>query len=276
MTHCGFAQRLVIARPEVFRHVALPRLTGACHKAGKFMDQMEQRAIKQMTSNTNICTSSGVLRGSALAAAFGAMLGIATPGWAQQTPQDPNKPQVQLVEKSKHGDWSIRCPTIVQPKTDETGKDESGKGDLESDESTEDAAANPQTPDLSDRCVMMQGAPHSKQTDVQVFVTVKKNKIEGKVIGELHVNVPLYIVALLPKGIGIEIDGDTGNAKEVPFVACPPPPLGVCIAIQQLTDAILGELKKGSSTKIYLWQVNGQSHIFELSLKGFTKAYDEL
>lgn len=228
-----------------------------------------------MTLNKNGCTSSGLLASGVVAAACGALLSISTPSWAQQqTPQQPNKPQVQLVEKAKHGDWSIRCPTIVQPKDAETPADPSGKSDL----GTEDNTANPQTPapDLSGRCVMMQGAPHSKQTDIQIFVTVKKNKIQGKEVGELHVNVPLYIVALLPKGIGIEIDGDTGNAKEVPFVACPPPPLGVCIAIQQLNEKVLGEFKAGTNTKIYLWQVNGQSHIFELSLKGFTKAYDEL
>lgn len=227
-----------------------------------------------MISNSKTSTIKSFLSGTALAAALVTVLSVATPVWAQQqTPTpDPNRPQVQLVEKSKHGDWSIRCPTIVKPKKDETAEDPSGKGDL----ATDDTAATPQTPDLSERCVMMQGAPHTQQTDVQIFVTVKKNKVQGKVIGELHVNVPLYIVALLPKGIGIEIDGDTGNAKEVPFVACPPPPLGVCIAIQQLNDTVLAELQKGSTTKIYLWQVNGQSHIFNLSLKGFTKAYEEL
>ncbi len=237
------------------------------------MDKLEQRATEPMISNSKTSTLKGLLGAAALATVMSA----AAPGWAQQqTPaQDPNRPQVQLVEKSKHGDWSIRCPTIVKPKKDETSEDTTGKGDLATDETTENTA-DPKTPDLSDRCVMMQGAPHDQQTDVQIFVTVKKNKVQGKVIGELHVNVPLYIVALLPKGIGIEIDGDTGNAKEVGFVACPPPPLGVCIAIQQLNDEVLAEFKKGSKTKIYLWQVNGQSHIFNLSLKGFTKAYDEL
>lgn len=229
-----------------------------------------------MISNSKPNTFRSLLCGTTLAAALAAVVGISAPAWAQaqQTP-DPNRPQVQLVEKSKHGDWSIRCPTIVNPKKDETTEDPSGKGDLNTTETTENTA-DPNTPDLSGRCVMMQGAPHTQQTDVQIFVTVKKNKVQGKVIGELHVNVPLYIVALLPKGVGIEIDGDTGNAKEVPFVACPPPPLGVCIAIQQLNDTVLSELKKGSATKIYLWQVNGQSHIFNLSLKGFTKAYEEL
>lgn len=228
------------------------------------MQQTEQRATKPMASY-----KIPFLRGCRLASVIAA-LGLAAPAVAQQTPPTPQQPPqapVKLVEKAKHGDWSVTCPkpNTEQNKQKTTENNDSGKGDLESDESADEPLAN---------CFMVQAARHSEKKDLAVSVMVFKNVVKGKTVSQLRVNVPAQFYVLLPAGIGLEIDGDSANAQQLQYMFCPPP--GLCIAVKELNEDLLAKLKAGSTTKLYVWDVRRRGAIFELSLKGFTAAYEEL
>ena len=241
------------------------------------MDQTTQRATKSMTLHLKPSSLATALGVPAMAVVVVAALGLGTPASAQQQtpqPQQPQQPQVQLVEKAKHGDWRITCPTAANQQTqqNEDTADPSGKGDLDTGNNTENATDTTQTPGAN--CFMMQAARHTEKQELAVSVMVFKNTVEGKTVSQLRVNVPAQFYVLLPAGIGMEIDGDAGSAEQLQYMFCPPP--GLCIAIKELTDELLAKLKKGTTTKLYIWDVRRRGAVFELSLKGFTKAYEEM
>lgn len=218
--------------------------------------------MKLMTAKNKTHPMRYLLGGMVLA--LGATLCVSGPASAQT--QTPKQPQLQLVEKSKHGDWTIRCRD-ASAKKDEAAKDPSGKSDLNSTTETK-------TPDKASvvppQCVMIQVARHPEQKNLGLSVLIVKQTVQEKPVSQLRITTPLGV--FLPAGVGVEIDG--AAIGRLGYEVCTPP--GVCTATTFLNDDLLKKFKGGAAAKLYLKDMRGRDSIFDLSLKGFTKGYDEL
>lgn len=198
-----------------------------------------------------------------VAAVFGLALAIGMPASAQQTTQQ-NKPQVpKLIDKAKHGDWTVRCtekpaqqPTQQQTTTDDTGKS--------------DQAPNKTPRVLPPQCVMVQIARHPEKKDFGISVLVVKQTVQDKVVSQLRITVPIGVY--LPAGVGVEIDG--AAIGRLGYELCSPQ--GVCVATTFLNDELQGKFKAGAAAKFYIKDIRGRDNVFDLSLKGYTKAYESL
>lgn len=201
---------------------------------------------------------------SLVAAAAALAVGLIMPlqATAQDQQQQPQQQQLKLVEKAKHGDWAIRC----RESDKNANQDTSGKGDLDSAEKKDDANAS-ETPQV---CVMIQVARHPEQKNFGLSVLIVKRTIQGKALTELRITTPLGV--LLPAGIGVEIDGAAIGVLN--FQVCTPP--GVCTASTVMEDDLLNKFKSGAAAKLYVKDMRQQNNLFDLSLKGFTKAFGEL
>lgn len=91
-----------------------------------------------------------------------------------------------------------------------------------------------------------------------------KGKINRKVF---QVSVPSG--RMVPPGIGMQIDG--GKAQKLDYVLCFP---DRCIAEAQLSDQLVGSLKKGSSLILTSVNFQNQQNPVKVTLEGFTGAYD--
>ena len=185
----------------------------------------------------------------------------AQPG-QQKQPQRP-----KLVEAAKHGDWTIRCTeqkTSQNQAATQTAQNTEGKGDLAT--NAANAAAAPKRP----QCVMIQIARHPKQQNVGISVLIIKQVVKGKSVSQVRVTVPIGVY--LPAGVGVEIDG--AAIGRFGYELCSPQ--GVCVATAFLNEDLLTKFKSGGGAKFYIKDVRGRDGIFDLSLKGFTKAYGAL
>lgn len=224
-------------------------------------------------SDGNIMTATPkTLFNSASIRLFAAAVGVAMlfgPSALAQQAQPTQQGQAQrpkLVEAGKHGDWTIRCTEqkTSQNQATQPAQNAEGKGDLATNAAnTAQAAQRPQ-------CVMIQIARHPKQQNVGISVLVIKQVVKGKAVSQIRVTVPIGVY--LPAGVGVEIDGSA--IGRFGYELCSPQ--GVCVATAFLNDDLLGKFKSGGASKFYIKDVRGRDGIFDLSLKGFTKAYESL
>ena len=206
-------------------------------------------------------------RSAACAAAIlGAVLTVGTSTSAQQTTQ-PQQPQ--LVDKGKHGDWTIRC-TQPQAAQTPTADNNTGKSDLQPAPTTDDTTTADTQPAAAPRCVMIQIARHPTQQNFGLSVLVVKQTVQEKTVTQLRITAPLGVY--LPFGVGVEIDG--AAIGRLGYEVCAPP--GVCTATTFMDDELLGKFKAGGASKLYIKDIRGRDSVFDLSLKGFTKAFEEL
>ena len=117
---------------------------------------------------------------------------------------------------------------------------------------------------------MIQIARHPKQKKVGISVLIIKQVVKGKSVSQIRVTVPIGVY--LPAGVGVEIDG--AAIGRFGYELCSPQ--GVCVATAFLNDDLLTKFKSGGASKFYIKDVRGRDGIFDLSLKGFTKAYGSL
>lgn len=186
----------------------------------------------------------------------------------QQQQEHPNQPKIEWHDKAKHGDWTIRCTDGALPTVQ---KDTNGKGDLATSKSDKDGDA--EADKKKESCAMLQFAPNVVNEKFVLQVAVVKLKAQGKEFRQLRVTVPNVVIPALPLGMGLQIDDDANSAQRMAYQMCPQ---GVCIVIHNLDDKLLGLLKAGSKTKLFLWDFQNRQAVFTLSLKGFTKAFESL
>jgi len=74
---------------------------------------------------------------------------------------------------------------------------------------------------------------------------------------------------LIPEGIKLKVDGN--REKQVPYMICNGPS---CIANDALDDSLITEMKKGDRLTVTSVNFQGSPNPIEISLTGFTKAYD--
>ena len=195
------------------------------------------------------------------AAALGVLLLIGAPASAQQQ----QRQQPKLIEKAKHGDWTIRCAEKPvqqsQQNQTQTTTDNSGKSDL---------ATNNRPRVAPPQCVMVQIARHPEQKNFGISVLVIKQTVQGKVVSQMRITVPIGVY--LPAGVGVEIDGTA--IGRLGYELCSPQ--GVCVATTFLNEDLLGKFKAGAAAKFYIKDIRGRDNVFDLSLKGYTKAYESL
>lgn len=210
-------------------------------------------------------TMTSLVRSAALiATAISTGFVAGTAALAQQT---TNQQQPQVTEKAKHGDWTVRC-VQAQVQTPTANDNTTGKSDLQATPTTDETPATTTTP--VEQCGMVQIARHPTQTNVALRVSVVKREVQGKSITQLQITAPLGVY--LPFGVGVEIDG--AAIGRLGYEVCLPP--GVCTASSAMDDELLGKFKKGAASKLYVKDFSGRDSVFDLSLKGFTKAFDEL
>jgi invasion protein IalB len=91
-----------------------------------------------------------------------------------------------------------------------------------------------------------------------------KGKVNRKI---LSVTVPS--LRLIPPGVGIQVDG--GKAQKLNYVSCYP---DHCVASAQLDDALVASFKKGQKLTLTSINVRNQPNPIDVSLAGFTGAFD--
>lgn len=210
-----------------------------------------------MTANKNMLFS--LRKTFPIAAALGMLLTAGIAASAQQAQPQPPK----LIDKGKHGDWTIRCTEKPAQQTTPTPTttDESGKSDQAT--TATPAVAPPQ-------CVMIQIARHPDQQNFGISVLVVKQSVQGKSVSQMRITVPIGVY--LPAGVGVEIDG--AAIGRLGYELCSPQ--GVCVATTFLNEELLGKFKAGGAAKFYIKDIRGRDSVFDLSLKGYTAAYESL
>ena len=83
------------------------------------------------------------------------------------------------------------------------------------------------------------------------------------------VQVAVPPVALIQPGLQLKID--EGEATGVKYVVCTP---GECLALGEINDEYVGRLKNGGNLFISMLNPQGKPVNFDISLGGFTAAYD--
>jgi invasion protein IalB len=125
------------------------------------------------------------------------------------------------------------------------------------------------TPDGSPekKCVLMQSVVSQERPEMQISVAI--SKAPGGKTGLLRVQAPLSV--LLPNGLGLYIDGnDIGNAY---FARCFS---DGCYAEVVLEDALLGNLRKGTTATFTVFQTQEEGIGIPVDLKGFAEGYAAL
>lgn len=140
--------------------------------------------------------------------------------------------------KATHGSWEVRCAT--------------------------------QKPDA---CGMIQMGKNGEGQPV-LQVTIRKTpglKGPQDVPIDAFVEVVAPIGVLLPAGVGISIDGrDIGRGI---FQVCNPQ---ACLVSEPVQNDFIDQMKKGNSATMRIVNAGGQATDINISLSGFTKAYNSL
>lgn len=146
--------------------------------------------------------------------------------------------QAKTVEKATHGSWSIRC--------------------LESNQAL---------------CAMTQ-IGNSAQGEKLVSVEFQKfptpQTAEGRsFIGQMVITAPIGV--LLPAGVGVTIDGRQEGVAI--YKVCYPQQ---CIVVEPVSEEFVNKMKRGSNVTMTLRNAAGKEAKANLSLSGFTKAFNSL
>lgn len=87
--------------------------------------------------------------------------------------------------------------------------------------------------------------------------------------GKKLLQVAVPPVALIQPGVQVKIDD--GEPSGVKYVVCTP---GECLALGEINADFIGKLKKGGNVIITMLNPQGKAVNFDISLVGFTAAYD--
>lgn len=99
--------------------------------------------------------------------------------------------------------------------------------------------------------------------------TAPRDTPNGKVESVLEILVPLRVA--LQGGLGIQIDG--GKPQRAPFNYCQP---SGCVLQTPMPVAMVASMKKGVNAKVDVIMMPKSPVDVQLSLSGFTKAYNSL
>lgn len=102
----------------------------------------------------------------------------------------------------------------------------------------------------------------------QLLTAISFIEVKGKVNRRVF-QVVVPTARLIPPGIGMQIDG--GQTQKVDYVICLP---DRCVAEVALTDQIVSSFKRGQSVTFTSVNFQNQPNPIQVSLQGFTGAYD--
>jgi invasion protein IalB len=120
-----------------------------------------------------------------------------------------------------------------------------------------------------EQCGMSQRVFAATNNKIFLNVVVLKRTGEKAPPGEIQLVAPLGV--FLPGGVGMEVD--TKPIGRVGFLSCQP--YG-CVTVSEITTELLDQLKKGTAANMIIYIAPGQGIPMSISLKGFSKAFDEL
>ncbi len=164
-----------------------------------------------------------------------------------------------------HGDWTIRCVGTA-PDAATSSDDGDGKGDLQDEEEASAEAAATERP----QCVMIQIAVHSDDPELGLSIVVVRQQINDDLVSQMRITTPITVY--LPAMVGLEIDG--AAIGRLPYEVCSP--AGVCVATSFVDGDLEAKLRSGGQAQFFLKDVRGTDGIFNLSLSGFTAAFEQL
>jgi invasion protein IalB len=137
--------------------------------------------------------------------------------------------------KAKHGDWEMRCDTPPGAK--------------------------------NQQCVIMQFVTAEDRENVGLSVVVMKTADKQARI--LRVLAPLGV--LLPRGLGLRIDGD--DMGTTGFVRCLP---NGCVSEVLMDASLIDKLRTGKEAMFVIFQTPEEGIGVPISLKGFGEGFDAL
>lgn len=114
------------------------------------------------------------------------------------------------------------------------------------------------------RCKMMQQIANAKTMKAIVTWLIGR---DGQGKPAMSIQTPPGI--LLPPGLTLSIDGKM--TITLPYRTCTQQ---VCEAVHPLTGEIIEALKSGKAAKVTVSPLEGEPRSFEMSLRGFTAAFD--
>jgi len=118
-----------------------------------------------------------------------------------------------------------------------------------------------------EQCALIQSVTAEDRPNVGLTVIVLKTADQKSRL--MRVLAPLGV--LLPSGLGLKIDKtDVGRAG---FVRCLP---NGCVAEVQMEDALLKQLRGGTSATFIIFQTPEEGIGIPMSLKGFGEGFDKL
>ena len=172
------------------------------------------------------------------------VVGAPQPGQpAGQTAGQPAAAPKQSAEIiKKHDDWTLTCEKKAVPQPDGTTK-------------------RP--------CAMLQSTQHTERKNVSLTLVLIKGMKDGKPNTMMRVIAPIGV--FLPTGVALEIDG--AAVGRVPFTRCLPQ---VCIAFAEASPPTLSKMRKGGKANFIIYEAPGLGMTLELSLNGFTAAWNHL
>ncbi|MEM9735569.1 MAG: invasion associated locus B family protein [Pseudomonadota bacterium] len=124
----------------------------------------------------------------------------------------------------------------------------------------------------TDQCAMQQiGNLSSGERALAVQITrVDARTEQGEVVpATVEIVAPLGV--LLPAGVRVQVDG--GKMRATGFEVCIS---NGCIAQDVMSDEFIGDMKRGSTAKMIIVLANKGESPIDISLKGFTRAFDSL
>lgn len=176
---------------------------------------------------------------------------------AQQAGAQPPQPPAPVV-KATHGDWVVRCQKLKVAVNAPAAEGTAGKTDKKAPEVRE-----------IEQCGMSQRVFDAKNKKIFLNIVVLKRTGEKAPPGEIQLVAPLGV--FLPGGVGMEVD--TKPIGRIGFLSCQP--YG-CVTVSEVTPELLDQLRKGTAANMIIYIAPGQGVPLTVSLKGFSKAFDEL
>jgi len=167
---------------------------------------------------------------------------IHNPPQSQPQPQPPSQPKPQVM--GVFGDWKVACQDASEAVIKQGGPKRA--------------------------CGMSITVHDEKSKRINLNVMLRKQKKADKTtISTIQVVTPVGV--FLPLGIAVEIDGKA--AGRLPYVRCVPQ---FCLANSEILSTTLKKLQMGSMANFIIYEAPGVSVPLNVSLKGFTAAYDSL
>lgn len=200
----------------------------------------------------------------------------------QQQQQDPNQfgPRVNRNAQGQqasppeviatHGDWQVQCGEFMAQARQ--GDDAAAGGQAEQGKSDQEGAENAGNDDEATRvrqCGMMQSVRSEERQNVGLTLVLVNTQQADREVTMMRILVPVGV--FLPTGIALEVDGTA--IGRVPFTRCLPQ---VCMAFAEATPETLEKMRKGTAANFIIYEAPGRGLSLEVSLNGFTAAYNEL